>query len=159
MGFIQKIIYWYKKKVQERNDACERLIFLIDGSLNDAKLIFSAPQVFIDPNTETEWRSRNSEVLASSETHRILWLKNAAKYTILCDKQLELFNVARCMSYEILQHNERVARTKVQAAYELIGNVEGRRLDQQQMICIVKEAHNHLVIAGAGTGKTTTIVG
>ena len=27
------------------------------------------------------------------------------------------------------------------------------------MLCILKEAHNHLVIAGAGTGKTTTIVG
>ena len=29
----------------------------------------------------------------------------------------------------------------------------------QQMTCIVKEAHNHLIIAGAGTGKTTTVVG
>ena len=48
---------------------------------------------------------------------------------------------------------------KVQAAYALIGDVEGRKLDQQQMTCIVKEAHNHLVIAGAGTGKTTTVVG
>lgn len=44
-------------------------------------------------------------------------------------------------------------------AYALIGNVEGRKLDSQQMSCILKEAHNHLVIAGAGTGKTTTIVG
>ena len=48
---------------------------------------------------------------------------------------------------------------KVKEAYSLIGDVEGQRLDQQQMICIVKEAHNHLVIAGAGTGKTTTVVG
>ena len=43
--------------------------------------------------------------------------------------------------------------------YSLIGDVEGRKLDHQQMACIVKEAHNHLVIAGAGTGKTTTVVG
>ncbi len=27
------------------------------------------------------------------------------------------------------------------------------------MKCIVKDLRNHLVIAGAGTGKTTTIVG
>ena len=27
------------------------------------------------------------------------------------------------------------------------------------MLCIVKENYNHLVIAGAGTGKTTTIIG
>ena len=37
--------------------------------------------------------------------------------------------------------------------------MEGRRLDEQQMCCLVKEAYNHLVIAGAGTGKTTTVVG
>ena len=48
---------------------------------------------------------------------------------------------------------------KYKNAYALIGNVEGRKLDKQQMTCIVKDAHNHLVIAGAGTGKTTTVVG
>ena len=32
-------------------------------------------------------------------------------------------------------------------------------LDDQQMRCITKEVRNHLVLAGAGTGKTTTIVG
>lgn len=37
--------------------------------------------------------------------------------------------------------------------------VEGHNLDEQQINCILEEAHNHLVIAGAGTGKTTTIVG
>jgi superfamily I DNA/RNA helicase len=37
--------------------------------------------------------------------------------------------------------------------------VEGRVLDPQQIECIKKECHNHLVIAGAGTGKTTTIIG
>ena len=36
---------------------------------------------------------------------------------------------------------------KIQNAYTLIGDVEGRRLDKQQMTCIVKDAHNHLVIA------------
>ena len=59
----------------------------------------------------------------------------------------------------IQQHNNEVANNRIDKAYELIGEVEGRKLDRQQMACIVKEAHNHLVIAGAGTGKTTTVVG
>lgn len=159
MGFIQNIVDQHQKKVQERNNACNDLISRIDDALHDAKSIFSAPQVFIDPHTETEWRIRNSGILADSEEHKILQLKKAAKYKLLSEKQLELVDVVRSMSHQILQHNERVASMKVQAAYDLIGDVEGRKLDQQQMTCIVKEAHNHLVIAGAGTGKTTTVVG
>ncbi len=37
--------------------------------------------------------------------------------------------------------------------------VEGKLLDQQQCECIFCNFHNHLVIAGAGSGKTTTIIG
>ena len=50
-------------------------------------------------------------------------------------------------------------RQRIIDARNLIGTVEGRLLDDQQMACIVKEAHSHLVIAGAGSGKTTTIIG
>ena len=159
MGFIQTIIEQHKKKVQERNNACNDLISRIDDALRDAKSIFSVSQAFVDPHTETEWKSRNSGILTDSETHKIQRLKKASKYKILSVKQLELVDVARSMPQQILQHNERAASMKVQTAYALIGDVEGRKLDQQQMTCIVKEAHNHLVIAGAGTGKTTTVVG
>lgn len=49
---------------------------------------------------------------------------------------------------------------KNKAAYsKLFKNIEGRALDDQQIECIVKDDVNNLVIAGAGSGKTTTIVG
>ena len=41
----------------------------------------------------------------------------------------------------------------------LCGKVEGRILDNAQIKAIINEEENNLVIAGAGTGKTTTIVG
>ena len=50
-------------------------------------------------------------------------------------------------------------RQKRLLAIKQIQPVEGHNLDEQQINCILEEAHNHLVIAGAGTGKTTTIVG
>lgn len=59
----------------------------------------------------------------------------------------------------ITRHNDRIASEKVSAASRLICPVEGRDLDTQQLMCIVKDTHSHLVLAGAGTGKTTTIVG
>lgn len=159
MGFIQSILEQHQKKVQERNNACAELISRIDNALRDAKSMFSAPQAFIDPNAEAAWRNRNSTVLADSETQKIQRVKKAAQYKMLAAKQLDLINVTHSMTQWILQHNERAASMKIQAAYSLIGDVEGRKLDTQQMTCIVKEAHNHLVIAGAGTGKTTTVVG
>jgi len=37
--------------------------------------------------------------------------------------------------------------------------IENRTLDSQQTACVLCDAHNQLIIAGAGTGKTTTIIG
>lgn len=55
-------------------------------------------------------------------------------------------------------NTEFVKAEKVRWA-QLFASIEGRALDEQQQDCIVKEQVNHLVIAGAGSGKTTTIVG
>lgn len=41
----------------------------------------------------------------------------------------------------------------------MFDNIEGRVMDDQQRGCIVKDEVSNLVIAGAGSGKTTTIVG
>lgn len=55
--------------------------------------------------------------------------------------------------------NDWLASQKIADAAKLILPVEGKMLDKQQMRCITKKVRNHLVLAGAGTGKTTTIVG
>lgn len=54
---------------------------------------------------------------------------------------------------------EQINRHNANVYQKVIGKVEGRDLDKQQLSCIVKPAHSHLVLAGAGTGKTTTVVG
>jgi DNA helicase-4 len=55
-------------------------------------------------------------------------------------------------------NNDFVKRQKLKYA-NLFRNVEGRALDEIQQECIIKDELNNLVIAGAGSGKTTTIVG
>lgn len=159
MGFIQTIITRHKEKVKERNSLCNETIARIEEALQEVKSLFSVPQNFVDPQEEREWKKRNSGVLNDTEAQKIARLKKASHFKKISAKQVELYDMARSLRQQILQHNEQAARMRVKDAYTLIGDVEGRKLDQQQMVCIVKEAHNHLVIAGAGTGKTTTVVG
>ncbi len=159
MGFIQNIIEKHQKRAQDRNAICAERITLIDNALNELNNRFSDSTSFVDPQEGGNWQARHKDVIGSSFSLDLLRLGRASQYKTLTAKQKAVNEATYTLSDRIASHNERVARGKLQTAYSLIGDVEGRRLDEQQMICVVKEAHNQLVIAGAGTGKTTTIVG
>lgn len=159
MGFVQKIVAKHKEKVKVRNEACDNLIAQIDTALREIKILFADSQSFVEPSKEIEWCNRNASLIASLSITNTQKLKKATCYKRLLEKQAELYRNANSLKQQITVHNDRVADAKIHNAYTLIGDVEGRKLDKQQMTCIVKDAHNHLVIAGAGTGKTTTVVG
>lgn len=159
MGFIQKIIAKHKEKVKTRNEACDKYIKLINLALQEIDILFSDSQSFIEPNKEIEWKNRNASLIADVDTLKIHKLKKSKNFRLLLDKQAELYKNAKSLKQQISNHNKKVAEIKIENAYALIGDVEGRKLDKQQMTCIVKDVHNHLVIAGAGTGKTTTVIG
>lgn len=159
MGFIQKLIAQHKEKVKVRNELCDNLVEQIDIALQEINDLFSDRQSFVEPRAETEWRNRNSTLIANVSTENIQKSKRADHFKKLLEKQKELYRNADSLKQQIGKHNNRVADTKIQDAYALIGDIERNKLDKQQMMCIVKDTHNHLVIAGAGTGKTTTVIG
>ena len=78
---------------------------------------------------------------------------------ILIKRYRSLSELSDAVSQRIVNHNDKIIGILAGKAKTIIGNVEGRQLDKQQMECIVKPVRTHLVIAGAGLGKTTTIVG
>lgn len=57
------------------------------------------------------------------------------------------------------KHNLEFISAELTACSALFDDIEGRSLDEQQRVAIVTAEDNNLVIAGAGTGKTSTIVG
>jgi DNA helicase-4 len=57
------------------------------------------------------------------------------------------------------QWNKQFVESEILTFDGLFQNIEGKRLDEQQKVAVVTDEDNNLVIAGAGSGKTTTIVG
>ena len=57
------------------------------------------------------------------------------------------------------EYNQKFIREDLQTYHSFFSNIEGRALDLQQRTAIITNEDNNLIIAGAGSGKTTTIVG
>lgn len=59
----------------------------------------------------------------------------------------------------VLESNNRYITLMINENNDLLSNVNGYSLDEEQRKCVVEEEDNILVIAGAGSGKTLTIIG
>lgn len=156
MGFIQNIIAQYRQRTGARNALCNQYIEQMEHAMQEIHGLFVDSQAAITPERESQWFARNSHLLTSPDIQKT---RGAARFGELLVRQTQLQQAAGALRQQIALHNDRVIQVRIQNASVLIGNVEGRKLDRQQMTCIVKEARSHLVLAGAGTGKTTTIVG
>ena len=86
----------------------------------------------------------------------IFLLSNYYKYT---DKWFELKSLIDDTKKIIDEHNDRVIKEAKENFKNICGLIENKELDDQQVDAIVRKNRNQLVIAGAGSGKTTTIVG
>ncbi|MCR5799211.1 MAG: UvrD-helicase domain-containing protein [Lachnospiraceae bacterium] len=149
-------LYGLYDKVKNNKEKRDTVIAEVTNQCNSIKNEIYMSTDFItsdrvmEHKSELQRISRLIEEVSKKGLINVIRLKQARE---------ELDEFEREYSSFVYTHNEKVAADKIEAARKIIGNVEGRALDDQQMRCIVKPMHNHLVIAGAGTGKTTTIVG
>ena len=101
---------------------------------------------------------QNLEARSEKELRTFRFIKTPAYYSLKAE--FDSFQNAQKVFLTIIQNHNNIALSQtINEAYRLIGSVEGQKLDSQQMACVVKDPHSQLVIAGAGTGKTTTILG
>jgi len=159
MSIFKTIKQKHQIKIDERNRRCDDLLVRFSGALNEANSFTSNKSEYVDLGLSDIWNRKYGELIRSTSD---LSLKKICKARSFSELRA-MVEVARSLSGTLRsileQHNNNVANVQINAAYALIGNVEGKKLDRQQMHAIIKEAHNHLIIAGAGTGKTTTVVG
>lgn len=152
-----KIIKESSKQRKERE--CREFCDQLDIAIGAANSYLAHPDVFVDVTTSDVWINQYSSLRDKLTPEVIKSYKKAVRYVPLWEKN-QLFNsVFETLKENIIKHNNDLAERLLPRGYEVIGNVEGRKLDKQQMISVVKPSKNHLIIAGAGTGKTTTVVG
>lgn len=159
MGFINMLIDRRREKVRIMNESCDLYIEKATKALRDVELLFENKQCYIDPTEETTWLNHHNSTIQELLSLNSKIYRKAVRSHDLLQRKDKILRAQASLKNRIAQHNENVANQQIKSAYAMIGNIEGHALDRQQMLCIVKDASNHLVIAGAGTGKTTTVIG
>lgn len=147
-GLFQNI----KNKKLEGRDVCDKTDSFISSVEQNISVENEFVNVSYSGDVKSQCRILISEIDALGRFSLFL-------VPTLKSKRALLLDLTEKIAGKILMHNDEVASSLVIKAQRLIGDVEGRQLDTQQLKCIVKPSPNHLVIAGAGTGKTTTVVG
>ena len=159
MNFIKRIIEKHKAAKREREFLVLNCADEINLKLAEAENIFINQDDFIEPEKETFWNESLTEIFNKLSIIKGRKYTKLKQYKDLLNKKNALLEIKANLKKQITKFNEELAEKRIDDAYLLIGDVEGRQLDRQQMKCVVMDAHNQLIIAGAGTGKTTTIVG
>lgn len=138
----------------------DALLLQMEDALLEELGLWRSRQSFLDPcvakNFQDKWRS--AYCAAKKKTGGILFSLGISgrKLRSLAPQFIEAYEQ---LPSKLQAFNAQLAKEKAAYAAKLILPVEGKILDDQQMRCITKEVRSHLVLAGAGTGKTTTIIG
>ncbi|MBI6115964.1 UvrD-helicase domain-containing protein [Salegentibacter maritimus] len=90
---------------------------------------------------------------------------NNTEYRILPDFQNEtqifddFLKSFSGLSENVKAHNSVFVEKELKETQHYFSDIEGKSLDHQQRSAIIKNEDNNIVVAGAGSGKTTTIAG
>lgn len=159
MNFIKRIITKFNRDKVKNNNLCDNYISKINQELLAFHQLTIDADSVVDMTDVIDWKCKNEELISSLMSREIKKLKRTVNYKNLLVKRESLLDCFYEAKQKVTLYNSFIMKKKIEEAYSIIGKVEGKELDRQQMECIVTESYNHLVIAGAGTGKTTTIVG
>ena len=108
-------------------------------------------------NDYTTWVQRDQIKLKYSALEK--YFKRKTNY-YKKEEAVKKFNeVFRDFDNHIVEYNKNYVREQKEKLRQYFDDVEGKKLDNQQITSIITDEFSNLIIAGAGSGKTLTILG
>lgn len=159
-AIIKKLEQLYKSYFQRKNDKRAEIIqhiINVTKQVEQANEELSAlRESYITYKKADNWRKKYYDLYEEAKKVKPQKVKLEKQVIDLIDKFKKDYGYLDKFRN---QFNKIFVEVELKQFKALLDNVEERPLDQQQRECIVKDEDNNLVIAGAGSGKTTTIVG
>ncbi|MDA3872158.1 MAG: UvrD-helicase domain-containing protein [Candidatus Marinimicrobia bacterium] len=150
---------WNKKKNRKKKELFEFFKSKLD-TISKAKKEFSN---HLEYNTGY---FSNNQLSVWLDKFNLLYLDiKDKKYENIHLEKTEILIVKQFLQYYIessslrLLYNKNFIKEELEIYKIFFNNIEGKKLDTQQRTSIISNEDNNLVVAGAGSGKTTTIVG
>lgn len=109
-------------------------------------------------NFENRYISKQ-EILEYKEKNRKEYEILKRKVFILNKEKRIFFKQYKNIDKIIKKQNEQFLKKELEETEDLFENVNGYKLDLEQVTSILKEEDSNLIIAGAGSGKTLTMIG
>lgn len=150
---------WFYRRHEER----KRLQFLFDSKIDSIKNAIN--QFSNHLKIETGYFS-NYQLKVWQENYTSLFNEiNAIPFDKLALDKSDISSIKILKDYYTnaaslrQDFNKKFIKEELKNYNNFFDNIEGRKLDIQQRTSIVVDEDNNIVVAGAGSGKTTTIVG
>ena len=108
-------------------------------------------------NDYVTWIER--EQIKSNYSYVGKYFKNKTKY-YKKEKTVKKFNdIFSNFDNFIASYNQNYVNTQKEKLKQYFDDIEGKKLDDQQRTALITDEYSNLIIAGAGSGKTLTILG
>lgn len=159
MCFLCRFIKSRKEARKEADELSLAFGRQIDEALVEFGSLFKDIGQYIDPEVTQSLKTRWTSLSERLNSYPWKTLRKSQYFQMTRTKAEQFQRAFKDIERTRESHNYRFVREHIQDVRARLCPVEGKQLDDQQLGCIMMPSHNHVVVAGAGTGKTTTVVG